>query len=276
MCSRQHPQPTQRPGHAWVPDRVSCAAGTPRSINSDTAPTPQTHTHKHPAHPNTPPPPPLSSPNHPRREEGDTEPCDTEAPLLRWDIKAPRRRRGGEWQPPASPPAGIPPQSSAAARGPPTHSSLGGRARSCVGQRREHRFAERAAGNGRWRVGGSGASTTCSPVPDTPTHPSVPTPSVPPPNTHLLLGAGALLVVGQRAARGGHRFQQLRHRASVGGGGQEWGSKKGGGGISACPRIGGEQSMCVVCFPPRPECGVAAGWGVLREDEGVVWGFGGS
>lgn len=181
MCSRQHPQPTQRPGHAWVPDRVSCAAGTPRSINSDTAPTPQTHTHKHPAHPNTPPPPPLSSPNHPRREEGDTERCDTEAPLLRWDIKAPRRRRGGEWQPPASPPAGIPPQSSAAARGPPTHSSLGGRARSCVGQRREHRFAERAAGNGRWRVGGSGASTTCSPVPDTPTHPSVPTPSVPPP-----------------------------------------------------------------------------------------------
>lgn len=67
-----------------------------------------------------------------------------------------------------------------------------------------------------------------------PGHPHTPLcahPQCPPPNTHLLLGAGALLVVGQRAARGGHRFQQLRHRASVGGGGQEWGSKKGGEGF---------------------------------------------
>lgn len=93
--------------------------------------------------------------------------------------------------------------------------------------------------------------------------PLCPPPVSSPPNTHLLLGAGALLVVGQRAARGGHRFQQLRHRASVGEGGQEWGSKKGGGDF-CLSKDRGEPSMGVVCFPPRPECGVAAGWGVLR------------
>ena len=256
MCSRQHPQPTQRPGHAWVPDRVSCAAGTPRSINSDTAPTPQTHTHKHPAHPNTPPPPPLSSPNHPRREEGDTEPCDTEAPLLRWDIKAPRRRRGGEWQPPASPPAGIPPQSSAAARGPPTHSSLGGRARSCVGQRREHRFAERAAGNGRWRVGGAGASTTCSPVPDTPhtplcAHPQCPPPQYPP--------APRRRGSARRGAARSTWWSPLPAAAAPGVCGRRgsgMGVQKGGGGISACPRIGGNRA-CVLC---ASHPGLSVGW----------------
>lgn len=51
------------------------------------------------------------------------------------------------------------------------------------------------------------------------------------------------------------------------------GVQKGGGDFCLSEQ---EPSMCVVCFPPRPECGVAAGWGVLREDEGVVWGFGGS
>lgn len=54
------------------------------------------------------------------------------------------------------------------------------------------------------------------------------------------------------------------------------GVQKGRGGDFCLSKDRGEQSMCVVCFPPRPECGVAAGWGVLREDEGVVWGFGGS
>lgn len=54
------------------------------------------------------------------------------------------------------------------------------------------------------------------------------------------------------------------------------GVQKGRGGDFCLSKDRGEPSMCVVCFPPRPECGVAAGWGVLREDEGVVWGFGGS
>lgn len=200
LGTRGHVQHAAPAVHRAPRTRVGASQVPPRSTNSDTAATPRKHTDK------------ITRTKTPTLRGGGTRSGVTPKHLYYRDIKAPGRRGGGEWQLPASPPPGIPPQSTAASRAPPTHSSHGGRARSCVRQRRGHRFAERAAANGRRKwVGGVGGGRSIDHAFSCPG-----LPSQYPPSTHLLLSAGAPLVLGQRAARGGHRFQQLRHRASVG------------------------------------------------------------
>lgn len=254
MCSRQHPQPTQRPGHAWVPDRVSCAAGTPRSINSDTAPTPQTHTHKHPAHPNTPPPHPPFPPRITHAGRRGTRSGVTPKHLYYAGILRLLGEGGGGNGSPQHHPLQVFPLKAAQPLGAPPRTAASGVAPgAALGSAESIDLLRELQGMGDGGWGGQEHRPRVLLSRTPPTHPSVPTPSVPHPNTHLLLGAGALLVVGQRAARGGHRFQQLRHRASVGGGGQEWASKKGGG-ISACPS---RNRACVLC---ASHPGLSVGW----------------